>query len=185
MHKLTFLNKKLIIFFISFLFFHFFFAGYISITEKSSQNFIPFVYNNLNFVKGYRNILLQGSKYFIESLSYTANVHDQYFIQINKKSQVQLVYSCLGFDIISFWVSFILSNLGGFLFKTLWLIGGITALTILNILRLSLILICNYWNYPSLLPFNHHTTYNVISYLVIFLLIWRYLKSLDKKIYSN
>ena len=172
-------NKKLIIFIISFLLSYYFFKGYISITDQLSLNFMPFVFEHLNIVKGYRNFLLQGSKYFVESFGYTTNIHDDYFIKINNKNQVQIVYSCLGFGVISFWISFILSNVGSYLFKFLWLVGGIIILSFLNILRLSLILIWNYWNYPPLFPIDHHTTFNIFSYILIFLLMLGYLKSLD------
>jgi exosortase/archaeosortase family protein len=172
-------NKKLIIFIVSFLFFDYFFKGYISITDKSSIHFIPFIYEYLNIVKGYRNILLQSSKFFLEALSYSSKIHDDYFIQINNKNEVQLVYSCLGFGIISFWISFIVSNLGSYFFKIIGIIGGIVALTLLNIFRLSIILISEYWKFNSLLPFDHHTNYNIISYLLIFILMWRYLKILE------
>ena len=178
-------NKKLILFIISFLFLDYFFKGFISITDKTSDNFIPFIYEYFNIVKGYRNILLQGTRLFLESLSYTSQVHDNYFIQINNRNQVQLVYSCLGFGVISFWISFILTNLGSLFFKTIWTIGGIIALTLSNILRMSLILISGYWKYNSLLPFDHHTTYNIYSYLLIFILMWRYLKALNKNIDKN
>jgi len=175
-------NKKLIIFIISFLFLDYFFQGYISITDKSSNHFIPFFYEYLNIVKGYRIIILQGSKYFIESLSYSSRIHDDYYIQINNKNQVVLVYSCLGFGIISFWFSFIISNAGSFFFKTTWLFFGVIALTLLNSFRISLILISNYWEFKPFLPFDHHTSYNIFSYLLILILMWRYLKAIDKNI---
>jgi len=175
-------NKKLIIFIISFLFLDYFFKGYISITDKSSKHCIPFLYEYLNIVKVYRNIILQGSKNFIESLTYSSRIHDEYFIQINNKNQVILVYSCLGFGIISFWISFIISNAGSFLFKTIWLFSGVIALTLLNIFRISLILISEYWKFKPFLPFDHHTSYNIFSYLLILVLMWRYLKSSEKNV---
>lgn len=178
-------NKKVLVFIGYFFIIDIFFKGYISITDKTSHHFIPFFSEHLNIVKWYRELLLHGSQFFVEGLGYTAKIHDIFYIQINNWNQVVIVYSCLGFGVISFWTAFIISNTGNLKYKLFWLFGGIIALTFLNILRISLLLISNYRSFANIIPFDHHTMFNVFSYLLIFLLIWRYIKSQDKRIKSS
>ena len=178
-------NKKLLLFIGCFFIIDYFFKGYISITDKTSNHFILFFSEYLNIVKWYRDLLLHGTRFFVEGLGYTTRIHDNFYIQINNWNQVVIVYSCLGFGVISFWTAFIISNTGNLKYKLFWLFGGIVALTFLNIIRISLLLISNYRSFANVIPFDHHTMFNVLSYLLIFLLIWRYIKSQDKHIKSS
>lgn len=90
---------------------------------------------------------------------------------------VNVVYTCLGYGVIYFWLAFVFANTGTWKKKTAWMLGGTLALFVINILRLSLVALAAHkrWAYPF--GWDHHTWFNIASYGLIFLMIWVYDKS--------
>lgn len=92
-------------------------------------------------------------------------------------SAVNLVYSCLGYGVTSFWLAFVFANTGSWKKKLAWMIGGAAVLYIINMVRISLVLLAasKGWKYP--MGWDHHTWFNIAAYGGIFLMIWFYDKS--------
>lgn len=90
---------------------------------------------------------------------------------------INVVYSCLGYGVTSFWLAFVFANTGSFKKKIAWMLGGAMVLLIINILRMGLVAMASHekWKYP--LGWDHHTWFNIVAYGMIFLMIYVYDKS--------
>ena len=64
--------------------------------------------------------------------------------------------------------------------KIKWLFAGMLLLWIINVLRISAVLLSinNKWIFP--LGLDHHTWFNIIAYLVIFMMIYFFEKNLKQ-----
>jgi exosortase/archaeosortase family protein len=176
-------NKRIFYFLVSFLLLYYGVLGYIGIVSKGGM-YIEFLDKYLNFIDWYRSILLHGAKLIVELLGYSSQIVDKIYITINNSFVVIIVYSCLGYGIISCWIAFVISNEGNLKFKTIWMILGTMAFVLLNIIRIALMLITNYKNYDFKIPFDHHTLFNISSYLLMFIFAFLYTNKI-KKISNN
>lgn len=136
-----------------------------------------FVDNYFNFIPAFRDSLLYASKYFLVLFGYESFQSAPTQLRIVDGAAVNLVYSCLGYGVTSFWLAFVFANTGAWKKKLSWMIGGAVVLYIINVLRISLVLVAaqNKWEYPF--GWDHHTWFNIAAYGIIFLMIWVY----DKK----
>ncbi len=94
---------------------------------------------------------------------------------------VNVVYSCLGYGVTSFWIAFVFANRGSWKRKLAWMIGGTLALWFINVLRLSLVMLANNNNWAIPFGWDHHTWFNIFAYVLIFLMIYVYDKNLKKQ----
>lgn len=142
--------------------------------------YIPFVHNYLDYISVFRAFLLHSSKGFLHLFGYTAEVINSFSLQLQNGRSVHLVYSCLGYGIISFWLAFVFANRGSFKKKAVWMLTGCMAICCLNILRISLLLLSlnKNWHFP--LGLDHHTWFNIASYGFIFAGIYLYDRSAAK-----
>lgn len=136
-----------------------------------------FVENYLNFIPHLRNSLLISSKYFLSLIGYEAYQSSPIHLSLVSGGSVQLVYTCLGYGVTSFWIAFIFANNGRWQKKLAWMIGGAVVLYIINVIRIALTLLGNSrkWHFPF--GWDNHTWFNIAAYGMIFLMIWFYDKS--------
>jgi exosortase/archaeosortase family protein len=135
-------------------------------------NYSSFVENYFNIADWVRNSLFFGSKSIANLAGYETYQQTNYVMRINGGRGIQLVYSCLGFAVMSFWLAYIVASYASLNKKFYWFFGGITLLWIINVLRISFVLIgtTKNWHFP--LGWDHHTWFNLIAYGFIFLMIY-------------
>ena len=143
----------------------------------------PFVHRYLDYISVLRRSLLLGSRGLLSLFGYHAVIENAYYLKINNGGSVHIVYSCLGYGIISFWLAFIFSNKGNYKRKLIWMLAGCIAICAINITRISMLLLAvnGNWHFPFGL--NHHTWFNIAAYACIFGGIYFYDK--QKKITAN
>jgi exosortase/archaeosortase family protein len=136
-----------------------------------------FVAKYLNFIPAFRDSLLWSSKYFLSLIGYEAYQPTPILLQLVGGGRVQLVYTCLGYGVTSFWLAFVFANTGSWRKKLLWMIGGSAALYIINVIRISLTLLGNSkkWHFPF--GWDNHTWFNIVAYLTIFAMIYLFDRS--------
>ena len=103
------------------------------------------------------------------------NRTDAYTLTIEESGEsIRMVYSCVGYGIMSFWIAFVLANKGELNKKLKWTLFGLLILWIINVLRLSLLLLSlkNNWHIPF--GWDHHAWFNILAYSFIFLMIYLY-----------
>lgn len=105
---------------------------------------------------------------------------DKFTLKLMTGEGVRMVYSCIGYGVMSFWAAFVIANKGSWKKKTVWIISGLLALWLINVLRLSLLLLAdkNDWSFP--LGWDHHTWFNIVAYACIFAMIYFYDRSMKK-----
>ena len=145
--------------------------------SSHGNHYSPFVAEHLNFIIPFRIFLLSSSKTILSVFGYQTYLSgDQSLKMINGRG-VQMVYSCLGYGVLSFWIAFIVANNGSWKKKAGWITGGVVALCTLNIIRISLLLVAINKNWPIPFGWDHHTWFNIVAYFFIFLLIYWYDRS--------
>ncbi len=156
-----------------------FYFGTLAVIGLSAPKgyYIPFIAKYLNYIDWMRASLLHGSSFFLGLLGYECYFPDKYNIFLVNGTGVRMVYSCIGYGVMSFWAAFILANKGSWKKKLLWLLSGWLVIWIINILRISLLVLAlnKGWNMP--LNIDHHTWFNIVAYIMIFVLIYFYDRS--------
>lgn len=172
------MNKRILIYLVKFAgAFCVLYFGTLAVIGLSAPGgyYSGFVDTYLNFIPAFRNSLLFASKYFLSIFGYECyQSSPTQLLIVGGGGGVNLVYSCLGFGVTSFWLAFVFANTGIWKKKLLWMIGGTAVLYIINVVRISLVLLANgkHWNFPFGL--DNHTWFNVVAYGMIFLMMWVY-----------
>lgn len=96
-------------------------------------------------------------------------------------SWVKLVYACLGVGVMCFWLAFVLANTGGLVKKITWLFIGLISIWLINVLRISIVLLANNKHIKMPLGLDNHTFFNILAYGAVFILMFLYDRSFNKK----
>ena len=169
------LNKRVLIYLLKFIgAFCFFYFGTVAIIGLSAPvgYYSGFVDRYLNFIPFLRATLLYGTKGFIFLFGYDSYIPVSTQIRLVSGGGVNLVYSCLGYGVTSFWLAFVFANSGSVKKKLGWMLGGSLLLWIINVVRISLVLLSNGRKWA--MPFNmdNHTLFNIAAYIAIFGMIY-------------
>lgn len=153
-----------------------FYFGTLGIIGLSSGKnlYSPFVASYLDYITPLRHSILQSCNFLLQGLGYTTLFTDEFTLSIPNRAAVKMVYSCVGYGVLSFWTAFILANRGNVYKKIKWLLCGWVFLWSLNVLRVFLLLITIDRQNDLSFPIDHHTIYNIVAYGFIFLLMYFY-----------
>lgn len=153
---------------------------WIGITSPGNY-YSKFCNDYLNYVRWYRVLILQTTKILCSLLGYDTYLSSTYNLKLVNGRGVNMVYSCIGYGIQSFWITFTISFPDIRLKKKIkWIIIGCTSLFLLNVLRTTILLIvANKYRKQDTFD-SHHTIYNVITYVVVFIMIFFFLKKTSK-----
>jgi exosortase/archaeosortase family protein len=140
----------------------------------------PFVEKYFNIAAWLRSSLILSSKFLLALFDINTVQLDDYVLKLVDGRGVRIVYACLGFAVMSVWAAFIVASSTSLKKKTLWLMGGLLVLWVLNVLRISLVLIAanKGWQFPFGL--DHHTWFNIIAYFFIFIMIFLFEKNIKQ-----
>lgn len=140
----------------------------------------PFVGKYFDIAAWLRDSLLYGAKIFLSFIGTETHRVNEYVLRATGGRGIRIVYSCLGFGVMSFWIAYMAATPGRLKSRLLWLGGGLILMWFINVLRLSLVLegANKGWEFP--LGWDHHTWFNIVSYFFIFLLIYFYHRNTDK-----
>ena len=136
-----------------------------------------FVDQYFDYISWLRSSLLHGSKWLLSLLGYETWLADRYLLKLKGGGGARIVYSCIGYGVMSFWIAFIFANKGTWLKKIKWILGGLFLIWCINILRICLVLVATNKRWGIPLGFDHHTWFNIVAYILIFVLIYFFDKS--------
>lgn len=139
--------------------------------------YVAFADKYLDYIAGYRSLLLDSSKILLQAIGYDVYFKDNYTIKMVTGRGVKVVYSCLGYGIISFWIAFIFANKTSLKKMLKWMTGGVLVICLLNVLRICLMLISVNKHWQSLFNFDNHTWFNIVLYAVLFFMIYLFDRS--------
>ena len=142
--------------------------------------YVPFADTYLDYISGLRHLLLHTSKGLLTMIGFDVYLKDSYTIKMVNGRGVQVVYSCLGYGLLSFWIAFIIANKMPFRSMLKWMMGGLLVIFSLNVFRIALMLISVNKHWPSLLNLDNHTWFNIVAYGAIFCMIYLFDRSQKK-----
>ncbi|MEO6456450.1 MAG: hypothetical protein ABIN97_20405 [Ginsengibacter sp.] len=136
-----------------------------------------FIYHYLNYVSWLRASLLYASQWALSVFGYDSYITANVLLKLKDGYGVRIVYSCLGYGVMSFWIAFICANKGNLSRKFFWILGGLLLIWLINVTRICLLLLASNKHWQTLPPFDHHTLFNIAAYLTIFILMYFYDRS--------
>lgn len=163
-------------FLVLFLGFHFGCEFFIGLTSPEGL-YIRFLDEHLNFIAWLRHSILFGSDMLSSLFGHPAYIDGPYHLRAESNGQgVQMVYSCIGYGIMSFWAGFVLAHTGSWKRKLGWTILGLVTIWVINCFRVAIILIAsvNKWDFNRFM--DHHDFFNIVAYIFIFILIVLFLR---------
>ncbi len=173
--------KFAIVFIILFTLFYYFNIMFFGLTQPG-HHYSSFLAGHLNYIAGLRIILLKSSAAILNLLGFAAITND-YDLLVAGHGTLQVVYSCLGLGVISFFAAFVLAYPGNWRSKLIFLAGGIIGIEFLNMLRFVLLAI--FWDKRNYHIIDHHTIFNMVLYLVIAIVLYFWVKHDDAPISNN
>ncbi|NTS43796.1 hypothetical protein HRG84_23140 [Flavisolibacter sp. BT320] len=141
------------------------------------DHYWPWLANNLNFIPPFRMFLMRSAQALLAAGGWQTGITDAHTLAFPGGASVRMVYSCLGYGVLSFWIAFIFANRGSWQKKSAWMLAGALALVGINIVRIALILLAAQKGWAIPLGWDHHTWFNIVAYLLIFAMIWGYDRS--------
>lgn len=133
-----------------------------------------FVADYFNFIGPLRTSLLLASHWILSIFGFQTFLSNEFTLSIQGGAGVRMVYSCIGYGVMSFWGAFVFANKGGWQKKLKWILGGWAALWFINVVRVSLLLLATDKNWSIPFGWDHHTWFNIAAYALIFGMIYFY-----------
>lgn len=168
-------------FIVYFLVLYFLFFGFniafIGITAKGGF-YIPFLDEHLNYINWWRTFTIESSATVLRWFDYIVYTN-QYQLRVIGKYGFTMVYSCLGYGVMSVFAAFVITFPGKIRARFGFLFLGLIVIQLLNTLRL--VLLSLYWNRRSpLVSMDHHDIFNIAVYTVLIALVYIWLKFVSK-----
>lgn len=157
------------------------FYAYIGICEPGGKLYIAFLGEHLNFVEWYAYFLSKSGALLLNVFGTNAYVVYPFRIHFENSNGVTVGYSCMGAGINSFWIAFVAAHKIEWKIKLKWIFGGLGILVGMNIIRIALIAVANYKHWSIVADVDHHTLFNIICYVIIFGLMYVFVKRLKKE----
>ncbi len=147
----------------------------IGATASEGRFYFPWL-KYINYVDGLRISINKTSAFILNGLGYPVTASSKELLQIAYRSTVFLAYSCAGFGVMGVWAAFVITAGGKWQHLITTLIIGLFILWLINVARITLLILFNYHQWPHILPFDHHTNFNIVSYIVMLLMVRRFSK---------
>jgi exosortase/archaeosortase family protein len=155
--------------------------AFIGITAPGGGFYNEWLSKHLNYVNWLRSTLLHGAGLITELFGFDTYVPDGNTVGIVHSARVHMVYACLGYGVLSFWIAFVVANKVSVKAKLLWGFLGVAVIMLSNMVRISILLIANHKRWPSLFKVDHHTVYSICNYIIVIALIYLFAKKVRKE----
>ncbi len=126
----------------------------------------------LDYVAALRWLLLHSSKGLLELLGFDIYLKDIYTIKLQNGSGVHVGYDCIGYGVMAFWAAFVFANPLSFRRKSIWMLGGLLLIFVINVIRICLMLVAVNQHWKSPFNLDNHTWFNIAAYIAIFTMMW-------------
>jgi exosortase/archaeosortase family protein len=147
------------------------FYVYVGLTTPGGRLFFPFLAHYVNIPWWLTLLASKSSKLLLELCHYYVNQANPANISIAGSRGVTIAWGCLGIGAMSLWIAFIAAHFYPAKQKLKWMFAGVLFIYILNILRIMMIALSNHYNWQYLQSFNAHTTFNILTYGIIVIMM--------------
>ena len=170
--------RFVVLFLALFTLFYYFNIFYIGITAPGNH-YSEFLDQHLNYIRGFRIFLISVSAALMRLFGYEVFTSDTTLHALNAGG-INVVYSCLGFGVMSFFVAFVIAwPERSIKSKLLFIPAGLILIQVLNIARF--ILITLFWRTSALRSVvDHHILFNSILYVVLLATIYFWISRHDE-----
>lgn len=162
-----------IIFLALFFIFYYFNIFFFGVTSEG-RHYSAFLNHHLNYIDWLRRLLLQCSSKILDWLGYRV-ITSKYQLLVVGSGAIRLVYTCLGFGIMSFFAAFVLAYPKPWKPKLIFLLAGLFTIQLLNVIRF--VLLALFWNRRTQQIIDHHTVFNIIIYIIIVIGLYLWVRS--------
>lgn len=151
-------------FLFTFLLLYGFNLAFIGLSNKGDF-YWPILDAHLNYMSFWRSANITVTAKILTSLGYVVT-HDDQQLQVYQHGGFKLMYSCIGYGLMSFFAAFVVSFPNRGRSKPAFLIFGLSSIAFLNILRLVALGVVGL-DKSSWLSNNHHLVFNICIYAVL------------------
>lgn len=130
------------------------------------------VSEHLRYADFLRTALVQASSNTLNFFGYT-NIYDSASLYLPGVVKIKVAYVCMGFGLLSFCWAFVAAYPQSIARKIMYISIGTVAIIILNILRIAGLAIISATDAYEFGFLDHHTLFNIIVYIFLFLLVMR------------
>ena len=175
-------NRFIISFLGLFLLFYGFNTAFIGIVAPGGV-YNAFLDQHFNYIVAWREFCIQSSAKILTVLGYKVFTNTSRLL-VENHAGFKLIYTCLGYGVMSFFAAFVLAFPRPVKSKIIFLIAGLLMIQALNTARF--ILLALYWK-RNLIPFgiDHHTIFNICIYAILLISIYLWVNSRPKKHAAN
>lgn len=153
----------------------------IAMAAPEGKYYSQLVANYFDYVSALKVSLMRGSAFILSLFGIATHEAPGFMLRMNGGRGVIIAYSCVGYGVYSFWAAFVIANRGRFLKKLWWVVAGLFCLWLINVIRISLFLTAINKGWPMPLGIDHHTWFNIVAYIFIFMMIFLYDRSFREK----
>jgi len=114
-----------------------------------------------NYIRAWRQFCILSTTKILEFSGYTIQTTET-TLKVKGHSGFRLVYSCLGYGVMSFFAAFTLSFPKPFRSRIFFLAAGLIVIQLLNTIRF--VLISLFYDPITRFPVNHHDLFNCLLY---------------------
>lgn len=165
-------------FLVIFIFLYYFNLFFIGITGKGGGFYIAFIDEHLNYIRWLRESIIYFSSLVLGIFNYDT-IRLPYHLKIINGVRVGVGYSCLGYGLMSMHIALALSYPFKINIRRRYLIGGLLAIYTINVIRIAAV----GWVYTEYKGINidHHLIFNIVAYLLIFIMMVYTIRINNKK----
>ncbi len=147
--------------------------AYIGITSKGGY-YVPFLAEDFNYINWWRTFTLESTATALRWFNYTVYTND-FQLKVLGGTRITLVYSCLGYGVMSAFTAFALTFPVEIKRRYTFLLLGIVLIQLINTLRIALLAL--YWDKRApFLNMDHHDLFNIAVYAVLIIFSYSWLK---------
>ncbi len=161
------------------------FYTYVGIVSPGGRYHSSFLENYLNIPAWVTYFISTSAKAILQVLGYDVFQYRPDNVTIRGSHGVTILWACLGFGVLSFWVAFVTAHRAGWKFLFKWSAWGIALITGLNIIRIALIALASFHHWEAFLKMDAHRSFNIVTYIAIFGLMWWFVEVYRKYAAGN
>ncbi len=157
------------------------FYGYVGLITPGGKTFSPFLAELPDVTTWFTSFIAKSAKFLLEISGYNVYQKSPSNVTIQGSRGVTILWACLGFGVMSFWTAFVAAHKNPIKYTLKWIAGGVAALIAINIIRIMLIALAFHHNWAMISSFDAHSSFNIAAYVLIFLLMFLFIRDNNKR----
>ncbi|HRE65252.1 MAG TPA: archaeosortase/exosortase family protein, partial [Ferruginibacter sp.] len=122
--------------------------------------YAPFVEKYVDYVSWIKQSLVWATRMVVSWFGYETYTKPDFIIRMVNGGGVKIAMDCVGYGVYSFWAAYIIANKGQWMQKIFWVLGGLFFLWLINVTRISFLLISIHKGKTFPFGWDHHTWFN-------------------------